>query len=230
MAGSGGLGEVRVGELARPHGQADERRHAGAHTLGLVGLPHPTERAVRRLGVVRQGPGRRWLVGDEGRHVVGVQRHPGEPRHRTTAAAEHVDRAATEVLDQGVQVGGLVLGPLVEAIVTSHAAATEAARVVGHHRAVGELGRQVGEAVGLHRLADHQQQRAAVGSRDRSAHVVGEVDVGQLEGLGLRGHGGLLVWVMPVPRSAADGFDIRWWATCRTAQQPRTHRRQRHTR
>jgi hypothetical protein len=189
----GRLGEVGVGELARPHRQRDELGHAGAEAAVLVGLPDTAEGAVGLLGVVRERPGRGRFVGDEGGDVAGVQRDPRQPGNGTAARAEHVDATLPEVGGERVQVGRLVLRGLVVATVAAHRAATQAARVVGDDGAVRELSGQIGEAVGLHRLADHEQQGPSVGGRDGSVHVVHEVDVGQVQGLGGgRGHRGLL--------------------------------------
>src|SRR3712207_7174131 len=54
----------------------------------------------------------------------------------------------------------------------------EAARVVCHHRAVGEVRRQRGEAARLHWLADHEKRWAAVGGRQGAVDVIGDVGPG----------------------------------------------------
>ena len=72
--------------------------------------------------------------------------------------------------------GGRVVGPAVVA-----RAAAEAARVVGDDGAVREMRRQRAEAARVHRLADHQQRRAAVRGGQRAADVVDDLGAGCLE-------------------------------------------------
>src|SRR5690606_35367679 len=79
-----------------------------------------------------------------------------------------------------VQIGGLGLWAVVVSAVLADAAA-QAARVVGDHGAVGEVGRKRAEALCRHGLTDHEQRGAPVSGRQRATDVVDEVDLGCLE-------------------------------------------------
>ena len=118
----------------------------------------------RRLGV-REHRDQRWLVRDQGDHVVGIGRHERERGHRAAAAREHVDRTGAERLDQGVHVVRLDRGRIVDAAVSARAAA-EAARVVGDDRAVGEIARRAWRSP---RRSSADRSSSAAGVRRRWA-------------------------------------------------------------
>src|SRR5262252_2315854 len=69
-----GLGEVVVSELSLPRGHCDEGRHAGTPTLGLVRVPKACLGALGSLRVPKYRD-ERWLMRQQGGHVVGVCRH-----------------------------------------------------------------------------------------------------------------------------------------------------------
>jgi hypothetical protein len=89
-------------------------------------------------------------VRDERPHVLRVLGHEGERVDRATAAGEDVDRPRTDRLDEPMQVVGVNVGRHQAGGIGLHAA-LGAARVVGHHGAVGEVPRQRAEAGGAHR-------------------------------------------------------------------------------
>lgn len=97
-------------------------------------------------------------MGDEGADQVGVGRHQGKAVDRTAAAGEQVDLADAQRLDHTPDVVGVLLRGRLRGVVGA-LAATDAARVVGHDRPVGEVRGQGGEAAGLHGRADHHQHR-----------------------------------------------------------------------
>ncbi len=98
-------------------------RNAGAGTLGSFS--------------VREHRDEGRLVCHQDGHVVGVCPHERERGHRAATAREHLDRANTERLDNGVRVLRLDRGRIVDPAVFAGAAA-EAARVIGDHGAVGK--------------------------------------------------------------------------------------------
>ena len=136
-----------------------------------------------RLRRVGQHARRRRLVGDEGPHEVGVRSDEGERVDGPAAAGEQVDRACADGLDHRAHVGGVDLGGHLEVGVRA-LAALDAARVVRDDGAVGEVGRQRGEAGGTHRRADHHEHRPAGGLA--LADVVAQHGAGHVQ---LVGHG-----------------------------------------
>ena len=155
-------------------------RHPVAPAVLLVGLVDGTA-GGERVRRVRQHARRRRLVGDERPHEVGVRGDEGERVDRAAAAGEQVDRAPADRLDHRAHVGGVHLGSHLEVGVRA-LAALDAARVVGHDRAVGEVGRQRPEAGGAHRRADHHEDRPASGLA--LADVVAQHGAGHLERVG----------------------------------------------
>ena len=105
----GGLGgELRGHRPLVAHGQ-DELRHAGAEAAALVGVGDRLGDRQRALAI-GQDRGERRLVRDERPDLLRVGRHEGERVHRAAAAREQVDRAAAELVDDPVQVVGVLLG------------------------------------------------------------------------------------------------------------------------
>ena len=123
--------------------------HPGAPAAALVGLGDRAGGRQRVLAV-GQDRGERRLVRDERPHVLWVLGHEGERVDRATAAGEEVDRLPTDRLDEPMQVVGVNVGRHRAGWIGLHAA-LDAAWVVGHHGAVGEVLRQRAEAGGAHR-------------------------------------------------------------------------------
>ena len=93
---------------------------------------------------------------DERPDLLRVLRHERERVHRAAAAGEQVDRAGAELGDEPMQVVGVLLGRRLAGRIGLRAA-LDAARVVGHHRAIGEVAGKRGEPAGAHRRADQEQ-------------------------------------------------------------------------
>ena len=109
--------------------------------------------AASRSGRTRR---ERWLVRHEGAHVIGVLGDERQGVHRATAAGKHVDRPASELLDDLVDVVGMLLGCR-RGRRLGQLAALASAWVVGDHGAVGEVAGQGAEAGGAHRRGDQEQ-------------------------------------------------------------------------
>ena len=126
----------------------DEVGHAGAPPALLVRL---VDRAGRRqcgLAVGEEGR-ERWLVRDQRPHLIGVLGDERQRVHRTAAAREQVDRSAPELLDDPMEVGGVLLGRRRDRRL-GQLAALASAGVIGHHGAVGEVAGQGAEAGRAH--------------------------------------------------------------------------------
>jgi hypothetical protein len=168
--------------MPRCHG--DEGCHASTRPAGLVRVPNAGEGALGGCGVGENRDERR-LVRHQGGHVAGAGRHERERVHRPATAREHLDRADTERLNDGVYVVRLDRGRMIDPVVFA-AAAAEAARVIGDHGAVGEVRSQRTEAAGVHRLADHEQRWASVSGGQRAVDVVDDIDLGGFKHVRLR--------------------------------------------
>ena len=88
----------------------------------------------------------------------GCARDEGERVHRAAAAGEQVDRARAELGDDPMQVVGVLLGRGRAGRIGLRAA-LDAARVVGHDGAIGEVAGERAEPAGAHRRADQEQHR-----------------------------------------------------------------------
>jgi len=113
--------------------------------------------------------------------VVGILRHEGQPGDRTPAAAEDVHRTPAHQADQLVHVVGVLAGAVLR---INHLASIAPTRVVAHHRPVGEVGRELEEAGGPHRVPDHEQRSLTL--RVRRDDVVDQHASGNLKGVGDR--------------------------------------------
>ena len=149
---------------------------------------------------IRQQRQQRRLVGDEGGHVLGVRRHEGQRVDGPAAAGEQVDRPGPSSAMRACRSVACMLGGALVGAVLAHAA-PDAARVVRDDGAVGEVGGQGVEAAGVHGVTRHEQGGVAGIRRGGRAHLEHEVDVGRLEGPGLRRHAGFL------PSSARGPLD-----------------------
>ena len=183
------LGEVGVGELARPRGQGDEGRHAGAEPLLVVRRLHGSLGGEGAVGV------REAASSSGGSWATRVATSSGCAATRASALtappllANRSTGPVAQLGDEGVQVGGVHLGRALVGGVLAHAA-PDAARVVRDDRAVGEVRGQGVEAARVHRVARHEQGAVAGIRRRGRAHLEHEVDVGRLEGPGLGRHVG----------------------------------------
>jgi hypothetical protein len=147
----------------------------------VVGRLHGRLGGEGVLGVGQHGEHRRLVAHGHG-DVVGVGRHPGERVDRTAAAREHLDGAAAELGDEGVEVVGVGARDVGRQAVGA-GGTTQAAGVVGDDGAVGEQPREGGETLRGHRLADQQQGRP-VGAAVALADVVGDDRVVAVEVVG----------------------------------------------
>ena len=154
-----------------------------------IPAPHPRCRYVSFDGTRgRQGRlsvgeelGERRLVGHQGPHVLGIAGDERQCVDRAAAAREQVDRPAFELLDDPMQVVGVLIGcRRVGRLV--QLAALAATWVVGDHGAVGEMARKCGEAGGGHRRTD-QEQGSGVRRAPRP-NFVGQSRARHLQGCG----------------------------------------------
>jgi hypothetical protein len=173
-------------DRALERGQGEELRHPGPEAVAHVGLVDVPSRRERLFAVGQHRRGRR-LVRDDRAHLLGVLRDEREAIVGAPARAEEVHRPDVERVDQPVQVVGVVVGRGLRRAV-GPLTARDAAHVVGHHRAVGEVPGERGEAAGVHRRSGEQQRgRTAVALG--FAHVVGENGSGNFQGVCTRlGH------------------------------------------
>jgi hypothetical protein len=169
------------------HGD-DELRHAGAKPGALVRVMDRTAGRERALAIGEDRSDRR-LVRDERPNLLRVPRHEGERVHRATTAREQVDRARVELGDEPMQVVGVLLGRGRAGRIGLRAA-LDAPRIVGHHRAIGEVPGERDEPAGVHRRSDEQQHRGGAGVP--LSDVVGQDGTPHAQGvrgrLGHRGH------------------------------------------
>ena len=105
---------------------------------------------------------------DERPDLLRVLRHEGERVHRATAAGEEVDRTHAELGDDPMQVVGVLLGRGLAGRIGLRAA-LDAARVVGHDGAIGEVAGQRAEPAGAHRRSDQEQGRGVLESTRRTS-------------------------------------------------------------
>src|SRR5690606_30176436 len=112
--------------------------------------------------------------------VAGVRGDEGEGGYRAAARAEELDGPRAELLDEGVEVLGLLLGAVRRLAVVSRAA-PEPAGVVRHDGALGEVRGERAETFSGHGLADEEQHGTLVRRRDRPAHVEGDRGAGDRE-------------------------------------------------
>jgi DNA ligase D-like protein (predicted ligase) len=100
--------EVRVERPLVARG-GDEMRHAGTEPAALVRVGDRLGHRHRALAVGQDGRQGRF-VRDQRPNLVRVLRNEGEGIHRATAAGEEVDGARTELVDDAVEVVGVLLG------------------------------------------------------------------------------------------------------------------------
>ena len=194
--------QVVVGPQALMHDQLDELRHGWAEAVPLVGVDDVGEHPDRHLTVFEQRD-HRWLVGDEGAHVLGVDDHPVQPAHAAAARPERVHRPEPGRLDDAVVILGVHLHRELAAGPTG--APLHAAGVVGDDRAAREVTDELLEAGGAHRRAENEQ-RAFVARGVGLMDVVRQRGAGDIEGVGGRlGHACSFVRILPIPTGALFG-------------------------
>src|ERR1039457_2497655 len=88
-----------------------------------------------------------------------------------TTACEHLDRADAESPDDSVHIVCMDGRHVVNSAIFAHAA-TETARVMGDHGAVGEVRCQRAKTAGVHRLPEHEHRWTTVGGGQRALDVV----------------------------------------------------------
>ena len=171
IAGSGaGCSREVSGELAAMADEGDEVGHPRAPSALPIRLVDRARGRQRRLPVGEERR-ERGLVRHERPHVLGVLGDQRQRVHRAAAAGEQVDRSASELLDDPVDVVGVLLGRRRGGRL-GQLAALAPARVVGDHGAVGEVARQGAEAGRAHRRGGQEQgrgvRRVRRGGRRRS--------------------------------------------------------------
>ncbi len=139
----------------------DEVRHPGAEATALVGL-------ADGLGQPRGPPSRSGRIEASGgscatsvRTSLGMRGHERERVHGAAAAGEEVDRTEPQRLDDPMDVVRVLLGRRLAGRI-GLGAALDAARVVGHDRAVREVAGERAEPARAHRRADEEQGRCGV--------------------------------------------------------------------
>jgi hypothetical protein len=140
---------------------SEEPGHRRAKADALAGLADARIRGQHGLTIGQLLGGGR-LVRQQGVDQPGMPSHQGQRVDRAAAAAEHVGWPGVQHLDQSAQVLGVFGGHRPGRLAVGALAALGPARVVGHHRAVGELLSQCGEAGGSHRRPVQQQHRISL--------------------------------------------------------------------
>ena len=174
------------GDRALVAGQCDEFRHRRAEATALVGLADAGAGGQHRLAV-GQFLSRWRLVRHQHADLLRVPGHQGQCVDRAAAAGEDVGGRGAEGGNQPVQIVGVLIGCGPGGTVGA-LAASRSARIVGHHRPVGEMTGQGDETRCSHRRADEQQDRLVSGVAD--PYVVVQHGARHVQGAGLRrGHG-----------------------------------------